>query len=198
MVKRRIRIVEKIVAKTLSIKIKKLFSKYSGNEPIHNYLEEYSPYHIFQMFEEGKKLFSNLINPLMYKQALSEFVKYGSFIKFPTKHVYQWMGIIMRNTAIIYHITEIVGHIDCSPLNDFIKYYFGDNDNPEDAWNAYKKEKSEDDDYSAMTDFLDNRGFFKWSKLPDSSDAWSDFGLQPLLEICLEYNENKIFSHFNV
>ncbi len=158
----------------------------------YNYLDEYSPGYIFKMYDDGEKLF-NLINPSMYKQALSEFMKYGEFVKFPTRYIYQWMAIIMANTAKINAITEIAGHAQWSPIVEFVDYYFGNTEeyeDPYDAWNAYKEEHGEDDDYGAMTDFLDDNGFYDWTKLPDGSDAWSDYGLQPLAEICSEYRED--------
>ena len=159
----------------------------------YEYLENYSVWEIFGMFENGENPFSPLINPSMYQKALSEFVKFGKFTNFPTKHIYQWMGIIMKNTAILASITEIAGHTPNSPLYEFIDYYFGNQDDPDEAWKIYKESNDfdADDDYSAMIEFLEERGFFKWSLLPDGSDAWSDFGLEPLEKICVEYNENK-------
>jgi hypothetical protein len=170
--------------------INKLLNESGSSGKIYDYLEEYTPYYIFQMYEDGEKLFPNLINASMYKQALSEFVKYGHFMRFPTRKIYSWMAIIMSNVAKIKTITEIAGHGQWSPIDEFIDFYFGNNDDPEDAWNTYKEEHGEDNDYGAMTDFLDDRGFYDWTKLPDGSDAWSDYGLQPLMEICNEYDDN--------
>jgi hypothetical protein len=151
----------------------------------YDYLDEYSPGYIFQMYDDKERLF-NLINPSMYKQALSEFMKYGKFVKFPTKYIYQWMGIIMANTAKIHSITAISGHDRWFPIDDFVDYYFmGDYD----LWDEYKHEHY-NDDYDDICEYLDNNGFYDWTKLPDGSDAWSDYGLQPLIEICTEYNEN--------
>lgn len=159
----------------------------------YEYLEEYSIFGVFNMFENGENPFSPLINPSMYQKALSEFVKFGKFTNFPTKHIYQWMGIIMKNTAILDRITEIAGHTSNSPLYEFIDYYFGNQDDPDEAWKIYKESNDfdADDDYGAMIEFLEERGFFNWSLLPDGSDAWSDFGLGPLEKICVEYSENK-------
>ena len=140
---------------------------------------------IYKMYDDGERLF-NLINPSMYKQALSEFMKYGEFVKFPTRYIYQWMAIIMANTAKIHSITAIAGHDRWCPIDEFVDHYFmGDND----LWDEYKQEHY-NDDYDDMCAYLDNNGFYDWIKLPDGSDAWSDYGLQPLEEICQEYNEN--------
>ena len=157
--------------------------------PFYDYLEEYSPYNIFQMYESDDELFTPLINPIMYKHALSEFIKNGHFFHFPTKYIYQWMGIIMRNTAIIHSITVIAGHYEYSAIDDFIEFYFGNEDDPHEAFEKYKSQIN-DDDYGAMTEYLDNIGFYNWTLLPDGSDAWSDYGMQPLMDICLKYNDN--------
>ena len=140
------------------------------------------------MYDDGERLF-NLINPSMYKQALSEFMKYGEFVKFPTRYIYQWMAIIMANTAKIHSITTIAGHSQWGAEEEFINHYFmGDSD----LWDEYKQEHYSKtyNDYECMCEYLDNNGFYDWTKLPDGSDAWSDYGLQPLAEICQEYNEN--------
>jgi hypothetical protein len=39
-------------------------------------------------------------------------------------------------------------------------------------------------------DFIDKIGLFDWMMMPDGSDAWSDYGIDPLLKILEEYNEN--------
>ena len=38
--------------------------------------------------------------------------------------------------------------------------------------------------------FLDLIGFYDWMQMPDGSDAFSDFGIDPLENILSEYNEN--------
>lgn len=49
---------------------------------------------IWEAFEQIKdndiNLNLNKINPSMYQKALSEFVKYNEFIKFPTKYIFKW------------------------------------------------------------------------------------------------------------
>ena len=187
---KKITLTESKLRNIISETINKFLTESGSSGNIVDHLEEYSPSYIFQMYEDGEKLFPNLINASMYKQALTEFIKYGHFMRFPTRYLYQWMAIIMSNVAKISAITTIAGHSDWSATDEFIDYYFGNTEDPYDAWDAYKEEHGEDDDYGAMTDFLDERGFYDWTKLPDGSDAWSDYGLQPLLEICSEYNDN--------
>ena len=41
-----------------------------------------------------------------------------------------------------------------------------------------------------MFDFLNDIGLYDWMVMPDGSEAWSDFGLEPLMEIINEYNSD--------
>ena len=51
-----------------------------------------------------------LINPAMYQKALQVFTKQGNLEGFPEKYVYQWIGILMRNTIKLDSNTELAGH----------------------------------------------------------------------------------------
>ena len=95
-------------------------------------LSEYGTYYVLKEFEEdmdGKQDWGVLINPNMYQKALSEFTKYGKFVNFPTRYVYQWMGIIMKNTAILCANTELAGHSSTFPIEDvqlFLEGMYGE------------------------------------------------------------------------
>jgi hypothetical protein len=83
----------------------------------------------------------------MYKKALSEFIKFGKFVHFPTKYIYQWMGIILNNTAKLRANTEWAGHIDygmfpMSELEEAIEQY------PDFFKGLIKKFGKPNDDYS--------------------------------------------------
>ena len=153
----------------------------------YEYLENYSVWEIFGMFENGENPFSPLINPSMYQKALSEFVKFGKFTNFPTKHIYQWMGIIMKNTAILRACTEICGHSNSVPVEEFIEFFFGGD---EAMFEEYKESHNFDNDYDAMWEYLYEKGWDDYSKLPDGSDAISDYGIRPLEQIISEYNSD--------
>jgi hypothetical protein len=162
----------------------------SANE-MHKYWDylsdEYSVMQILDMFESKKNPWLPLINPQMYKKALQEFTKYGQLIHFTKQYIYQWMGIIMKNTAILHNTTELCGHSQWFPTDDFVDYYFeGDYD----KWDEYKESQGEDNDYYVAWDFLEERGFDDWNKLPDGSDALSDFGIEPLEQLIAQYDEN--------
>ena len=250
--------------------------------PFYEYLEEYDESYVLNRFAEnphGKQDWGVLINPSMYEKALQEFTRYGYFQRFPTKYIYQWMGIIMKNTAILIANTSLAGHangFNYETVFDFIETYYDDRDafleenekiwveiseneimsfisddevkfpiNEEngihkdgqydlfmnqaqvDAYDnkreelksaklkakrdaSYKKKiqtainninqdnhtyniESKDGKYyivSDMFDFLNDIGLYEWMVMPDGSDAWSDYGLEPLMEIIKEYNSD--------
>ena len=100
---------------------------------IDNYYYEYGVEYVLNSFLQSgkgtKQNWGTLINPSMYQKALSEFVTYNRLIKFPTKYIYQWMGIIMRNTCILEANTQLTGHSSFFPydeIEDFAMSYLGD------------------------------------------------------------------------
>ena len=88
------------------------------------YLERYDEAAVLQMVISGKNLWTPLIQPSMYQQALNEFTKFGRLEKFPIKYIYQWIGIILKNTAIISSITSISGHVTGYPVEVMINAFF--------------------------------------------------------------------------
>lgn len=159
----------------------------SSSHIYYDYIHDYGVYYVFSLFEENKNPWNPLILPEMYEKALHEFMKFGKLIHFPNKYIYQWMGIIMKNTAILRAITEICGHTQWSPIDEFVDFYF---EADYDLWEKYKQEIHTNSDYDAMSEFLYEKGFDEWSVLPDGSDAISDYGLEPLEKIISQYNEN--------
>lgn len=213
------------------------------------FLTEYNVYYVLNEWyndRTGKQSWGSLINPSMYQKALQEFMKYGRFINFPTNYVYQWMGIIMKNTSILMANTELAGHTTHYPIEevyDFLSYhYFDDNDidvfdyhdkevicrlpisyalslcrkagvdlygddTPQgivEEWeeqcgnllntyrNSWSLELRDEEIYGRidMFDLLDIEGLYDWMEMPDGSEAWSDYGLDPLMEIIGEYDES--------
>ncbi len=266
----------------IKLEYRKINESSYEESPFYEYLEEYDESYVLNRFAEnphGKQDWGVLINPSMYEKALQEFTRYGYFQRFPTKYVYQWMGIIMKNTAILIANTSLAGHangFNYETVFDFIETYYDDRDafleendkiwveisekeilsfisndevkfpiNEEngihkdgqydlfmnqaqvDAYDkkkeelkssrlkakrdaSYKKKiqtainninqdnhtyniESKDGKYyivSDMFDFLNDIGLYDWMVMPDGSDAWSDFGLEPLMEIIKEYNSD--------
>jgi len=174
----------------------------------YEYLSDYDAAEVLVMLKNKQNLWTPLINPSMYQQALNEFTKFGHFEKFPTKYIYQWMGIIMKNTAIIRSISELAGHDMYFPY-DAIKDVFFEGD--DEKWEEYKKslehkgisfspdfgwtedfdglDTGEIDDGEAGNQYLEDNGYFDMMTLPDGSDAWSDYGIQPLESIICQYED---------
>lgn len=246
-------------------------------ELMYSYYSKYDEWYILDKFANRTtdRMHWNLIKPSMYKKALEEFTRTGSLNTFPERYIYQWIGIILRNTCYINAITILAGHADYSPeydslentMNQILRPFgmsvveadrdmvlnlseealmmvlrykdnvfmegkrlneesmhrdgqlnaiytqketdqFDRNEaisrkcNPEvvKAIEEHNKDNasmtisiSKNGDFLGTIDFyelLDNLGFFDWAVLPDGGDAFSDYGLQPLFNVCLEYNED--------
>ena len=150
---------------------------WSDSYDLYDIYENYQPYNVLMSFVEGEQnIWFPLIKPSEYKQALLEFMKMGELVRFPKDKVFKWLEIIMKNTCIIDAITALAGHTQWFPYDD--------------CRNVYGELEDVESDYEIFSNFLDERGFYDWCKLPDGSDAWSDFGLQPLWNIINEYQEN--------
>ena len=251
---------------------------FSDEHPYFDYLEDYDVNYVFNSFlsnKNGKQSWGVLINPDMYKKALSEFTRFGKLTNFPKKYVYQWMGIIMKNTAILKANTDIAGHGYSFPseeFEEFVHNFFNDErditfkneddeliiqisledmiklcnndfkslkesvdksgqeyfpwvsqEEADDIWNNDQKRKkfsNFDKNYGDIRNyiekfnqksqygdiefdedaekiywitsywqFLESIGFYEWMSMPDGSDAFSDYGLEPLEKIISEYNE---------
>ena len=68
----------------------------------------------------------SLINPASYQKALDEFMTYGKLGKVQSNLVYKFMGIMLKNTAILYAITSLVGDFlpyDYKSLMSFLDKY---------------------------------------------------------------------------
>lgn len=143
------------------------------------YEDEINPTTILEMFENKENLWTGtLIQPQMYQKALDEFVRYGELVRFPANKIYQWARNVVRNIVVLEVCTEFYGHSETSPIEDFLYFYFYDDENGDvdyDKWNEYKEQIGEDDDFGAMYDFLEKRGFYEWAVLPNGDSALSDF-----------------------
>ena len=145
----------------------------------YDYMEDYGAYYILSQFfnnPQGKEDWGVLINPEMYVKALREFTQYGKLVNFPTKYVYQWMGIIMKNTAMLEANTDLAGHSMNFPIDEVVDF-------------AESRGVELEADYDACSEWLEEQGLYDWMNMPDGSDAWSDYGLEPLFNIIKEFNE---------
>ncbi len=180
------------------IKLTESQIKESIKRVIHNFLNEEKEYYDFwdeQVGSVGKTIQEFLgdkkngvtkkrwrvIPVTQYKRALTEFVRYGKFMRFPTKNIEKWEWIIIENVLSIYAITELAGHSPSFPIDEFCdafgydyKEYVGDGDT-----GGFEKASNE----------LEELGFYDWAILPDGSSAWSDYGLEPLMELLKELED---------
>lgn len=164
----------------------------------YDYLGEYGVSYVLYSFNDdrnGKQNWGPLINPAMYKKALDEYTTYGKLMRFPSSYIYQWIGIIMRNTAQLIANTELAGHSQWFPIDDFEDFlpsYFGTEDyGYVDGDTIHFKDENGEECEEYVLDFCDRIGLYGWMVAPDGSEAWSDYGLEPLHKLISEYNETK-------
>lgn len=118
-----------------------------------------------------------------YRNALIEFMKYGEFMRFPTRYVNKWSNIITNNTLAIKAGTELAGHVRLFPYDDFCNYFDFTKDS--DEYHEFYG------NFEECYKYLDKLGFYDWCVLPDGSDAISDYGLEPLLTLLMELEEKE-------
>lgn len=157
----------------------------------YDYSENFDVENIFRNFLDnpnGVQSWTPLIDKNSYHQALQEFTKYGQFVKFPTRLLYQWIGILTRNTMQLEYNTILAGHTQANAY-DYLSEEF----------NYRVEELGEtelngvditDIDRHNIFDKLEEMGLYDWMKLPDGSDAWSDYGLEPIYKHLKEYDSS--------
>lgn len=149
--------------------------------PFYDYLEDYDVNYVLDDFfgnPNGKQSWGVLINPNMYAKALREFTQYGKLVNFPPRYVYQWMGIIMKNTAILETNSGIAGHREYGfyyEIADYANEHFGIELEPT---------------YESCSNWLEEQGIYKWMRMPDGEFAVTDYGTRPLFKIIQEYRED--------
>lgn len=123
----------------------------------------------------------NLIPFEQYRTAIIEFMRYGKFMRFPTKYIDKWAAICTNNVLEINAMTDLGGHSQEFPYEEVL-YFFGideENEKYDEFYNNFDK----------TAGLLDNAGFYDWCMLPDGSDALSDYGLEPLMKLISELEE---------
>ena len=150
--------------------------------------ESVSPAYILLAFKEGNsdtQDWKPLIKPVQYQNALRQYMQYGDAMRFPEDVIDDWIRIIVRNTCKLSSNTELAGHSSAFPGDD-VEAVFGEEFEEWCSNNGMEPDYS----YSSCSEFLDSIGFYDWLKLPDGSDAWSDYGLKPISDILSEYNSS--------
>lgn len=144
---------------------------------VYDAMEDYSHSDLLEEFVRDKRNGVaqkkwNLIPFERYRNVRERFLREPQMARIPLNLVTSWFDIIIHNTLSISYITDFAGHSQYFPSEDL-----------EEVFGVYA-------DYSEGWKVLDKEGFYDWAKLPDGSDAWSDYGLSPLYKIIGEYSEN--------
>lgn len=132
-----------------------------------------------------------LIPANQYHNALKDFVKYGSFMRFPTRYIYIWKEILLKNIVILDILTSIAGHTNSFPYDEFYDCFDYNHDTGADydgeftKWcmETYGERKSYD--FEAVYNFLDEKYDMDDTLPLFSNGQWllSDFGLKPLWKL---------------
>jgi hypothetical protein len=109
------------------------------------------------------------INPTQYHTALLEFSKYGKLMRFPEKIINRWKHFIVYNTCVLQAITDICGHSQCFPIDEFCDEF-----------------EVEVTDFYIAWDILGDAGDDRLPKWSNGHDLISDYALKPLLGIVQE------------
>lgn len=149
-------------------------------EDLEDIFEEHGCYDLLSEFDYDikhniKQKKWNLIPAQQYHTLLQRFMENPTMARIPYNIVHDWFtNIIVPNAIDIESITNLAGHSAYFPVDDVSDYF--------DAENVV--------DYETGSEYLESLGFYDWCKLPDGSDGWSDYGLQPLFKIINEYTPN--------
>lgn len=141
--------------------------------------EATTAYDLFMQFFEDKQ--SNiktyqwdLIPKEQYHNALKMYMRDGANFKFPESTLISWIELICKNIDVLQQFTSIAGHDPYFPFEDFNMAFMGED---------------EITDYYEAAEVLEKEGFYDWAVLPDGSDAISDYGIRPIIEILMELSE---------
>ena len=154
----------------------------NNNNVLYDVQLEYSEYDFLEEFETDKNngiktIQFDLIPALQYTNLLKRYMSAPnpSMARIPEKIVDEWLKMTAKNFLRVVYITEFAGHSSYFPSAD-CESMFGEDIDWSDYEEAYEK--------------LDEMGFYDWCRLPDGSDGWSDFGIDPIFKIFSEYEQN--------
>lgn len=158
---------------------------YENCELVEDEWGEYDEYSLLQEWfndkQHGIKTKQwDLIPKEPYWNALRNYMQYGEAFRTPEYLIDDWLRKIIHNTNCISIITDFAGHSSSFPYDTAKDFFFYDNE----------ENAPSNMDYDEWSSLLDKEGFYDWAQLPDGSDAWSDFGLKPLVYILRELTDN--------
>jgi len=145
-----------------------------------DYEDNYGVYGILHEFEHDRdngidKKQWNLIPADQYKGLAKRLMSAPTpdAARIPDNVVTEWVELCAKNWIDLCHITDLAGHSSGFPIEDL-------ND-------MYGEDVCDFSDYGEASNFLEERGFYDWCSLPDGTDGWSDYGLEPIYDILKEY-----------
>lgn len=173
----------------ISESIQRLLTENDNWCVLYDYFEDYGLNYVFYEFQNDphhNNMWLPLINPMEYQKALDEFMATGHLGPYFQKRVYQWMGIILKNTVLLYNTTSIYGHTSSFDMEEFAECFFGDYE----EWQIYAQEHGLDDDLDGAYEYLESIGFIDWSDSGTDTPPYSDFGLDPICNAAATYNRD--------
>jgi hypothetical protein len=121
----------------------------------------------------------DLIPAQQYQNLLTRYMQDPITARIPDNIVYDWFEKVVKNAFDIEYITDLAGHSQWFPAYEVQEEF--------DAWVG---EKYEITDYASGYEALEAEGFYDWCSLPDGSDGWSDYGLEPIFNELAQYKPN--------
>lgn len=114
---------EKLIREHIRILIREALSKILKEEivSIDDWYARQSEitYEILSMIHRHEKVTFDLMPKTQYLSALKEFVKYGQFMRFPTRYILDWKQLLLENIAKLEVLTSIAGHTQSFPYDEF-------------------------------------------------------------------------------
>lgn len=121
----------------------------------------------------------DLIPAQQYQNLLTRYMQDPITARIPDNIVYDWFEKVVKNAFDIEYITELAGHSQYFPYEEVQEEF--------DSWIG---EKYEITDYMSGYEALEAEGFYDWCSLPDGSDGWSDYGIEPIFNELSYYKPN--------
>ena len=137
-------------------------------------------YETLESILKKEKIKFELINPQQYKAALDEFIRYGEFIRFPAKYVYQWKEMVLYDIVLLSTLTQIHEHTQYFPFQEFY-----------DIFGIPEEEQTNkfDDAYEILEDQYDIDSYVPF--FSNGHAVLSDYGVEPLFKLAKELLNQK-------
>ncbi len=151
------------------------------------------PYTIFMDIKSKDAIYFKLIPKEQYHNALREFMRYGTFVKFPEKYIFDWKELLLENIAKLHALTSIHGHTSHFPFDEFYDVF--DDNGQFSKWVkkqvAKGKEYKDKYDFYSCYDFLDIVYHIdKYTpQFSNGHHVLSDYATDPLLKLAAKLVE---------